>query len=444
MKKQILSLLVIGMGLTANAQFTQSNAPAIGASQTMYVLDSNATAYPNETGSGANWDYSSIAGVNGNTNTYQIQDATTTSNASDYPNSVFASDIQGFLTTYYTTSATEQMSQGFVFTDNTLGEVEATFETDPGKLKDYPMSFGSPDITDAYAGTAHLSVFGQPMTPTMTGHLMASVDGKGTLKLHNNTYSNVIRYKLVDTMNTTLSGMFLSGPVEVTRTQYEYYDLSTSDLPLCISVTLHITGQLSVGNIDKLQHLLLSMDDPTAPSQTCDLTGLAVANITQTTADLTWDGTASDDFEYVLNQDASDPTAAGTAITGGSYNAVSLTAGETYYFHIRKICDATNNVMSPWETITITTPTSSAGVQTQKQVQFILYPNPADHQLNIQLKQEAENTQITLLDALGNVIQSKVTHKLDNSIDVSSLRSGVYFVRISNRNATSIQKVIVR
>lgn len=439
MKKQFLALLSIGIGLSASAQFTQSNAPAIGDNQVMYVLDSNATAYTSETGSGANWDYSTVTGVNGLTDTYSIVDPSTTTNASDFTSSAFAAEIQDFMTTYYTTSATNQMGQGFVFSDPTLGDVIATFETDDAELKDYPMNYGDPMITDTYAGTAHLTVFGSPMTPPMTGSLHAVVDGEGTLSLHSNTYSNVIRYKLVDTMNATLSGVLLSGPVQVTRTQYEYYDFSTSNLPLFVYISFHITGTLNVGNIDKLQHIVLSVDDPTVTQATCEVTGLSHTVPSYSGSTLTWDGTATDNFEYVFDQNSADPTGAGTAITGTSYSTGALT-NAVYYFHLRKNCG--NGNYSAWVTETIDA--TSLSISNEKIVPFKMFPNPAESKIKIAFNKPFAKAHIVITDALGKNVMEKEITPSNSEVNISRLVNGVYFVQLETIEGITTQKLIVR
>ncbi|MCO6175773.1 fibronectin type III domain-containing protein [Flavobacterium sp. NRK F10] len=75
---------------------------------------------------------------------------------------------------------------------------------------------------------------------------------------------------------------------------------------------------------------------------------VVVSNITDTTADFTW-GATTGNYEYVLDNSATDPTGAGTPISGESYNETSLTPETTYYFHVRTDCG------SDWVTISFTT-----------------------------------------------------------------------------------------
>jgi len=82
-------------------------------------------------------------------------------------------------------------------------------------------------------------------------------------------------------------------------------------------------------------------------------TGLAAANTSATTSDLSWDAQGSNNFEYVVNTTATDPAAAGTFTTGTTFSATALTPATIYYLHVRTDCDDGN--LSPWTTFSFTT-----------------------------------------------------------------------------------------
>ncbi len=94
----------------------------------------------------------------------------------------------------------------------------------------------------------------------------------------------------------------------------------------------------------------ISLDDisidvtPTCPAPN----SLAVANVTSNSADLSWMGSSAN-YEYVLDNNAADPTGAGTATALTTYPATTLTPLTTYYFHVRSDCGST------WSTISFTT-----------------------------------------------------------------------------------------
>ncbi|MEE1226051.1 MAG: fibronectin type III domain-containing protein [Bacteroidales bacterium] len=86
--------------------------------------------------------------------------------------------------------------------------------------------------------------------------------------------------------------------------------------------------------------------DPDPEPEPCDApTALAASNITETTADITWNGTAST-YEFKLNSGAAETlTTTSKALTG-------LTANTAYTVEVRAVCE---DAESDWVTTTFTT-----------------------------------------------------------------------------------------
>ena len=81
--------------------------------------------------------------------------------------------------------------------------------------------------------------------------------------------------------------------------------------------------------------------------------GLSATGITQNTANLSWAAfTGAAGYEYVIDNTATDPTGAGTAIATTTYNASGLTANTVYYLHVRTNC---GSIFSSWATLMFTT-----------------------------------------------------------------------------------------
>lgn len=242
MKKIVLFTSVLASGTTF-AQFTQVNEPAIGSTQQMYVCDIAAPSYAAVTGTGVTWDYSTLAGANNGAGSFDVRTmaivaAADTPEGADYPTSAKAVVIQDFMTTYFNSTASVRSSQGFSFTDNGT-TTNIILDTDEETLMNYTFSQGN-TLTDAFSGH---TMYGMSDL-TVTGTVNASVDGTGTLKLNpTTTISNVVRYKLVD--NASASTPF--GNITLLRTQYEYYNLDSSNLPLFVHSTLDI-GVLGAPN----------------------------------------------------------------------------------------------------------------------------------------------------------------------------------------------------
>jgi hypothetical protein len=71
---------------------------------------------------------------------------------------------------------------------------------------------------------------------------------------------------------------------------------------------------------------------------------------------------------------------------------------------------------------------------------FTLYPNPANDVLNIQTKQDLPINSIEVYNQLGQVVLA-VTNSV-NSIDVTDLASGTYFVKVNTEKGSANAKFV--
>ncbi len=75
-----------------------------------------------------------------------------------------------------------------------------------------------------------------------------------------------------------------------------------------------------------------------------------------------------------------------------------------------------------------------------------VYPNPANDKLTIQLDNTMEGkAMVEILDLTGKLIYSSTINadfKLQ-TIDISKVSKGIYYLRISNNNTTNNQKLVI-
>lgn len=74
--------------------------------------------------------------------------------------------------------------------------------------------------------------------------------------------------------------------------------------------------------------------------------------------------------------------------------------------------------------------------------QFALYPNPVSTNVNVSFPQNLEQAEIRIFNVLGKLVLKKQIYPLNNSIDVSSLTSGMYIASITSNNKTNSFKLI--
>jgi len=251
MKKTLL-FTALTLAFFGNTQsLTQANEAPIGTDQTMFLCDSFIVNYENTTGAGVTWDYTMLAAYYGETRNYTVGDATTDPNASDFPSSEKTLAIGSNISTFYNSTATEKMSQGFVYNDPSLGSpIIAVFDVNEAKFLDYPFSNGN-SFTDTYSGTLE-SPAG---TTALSGEIDVIIDGQGTLDLPNGiSLTDVIRLKSSDSSYTST----FAGDVIIKRQVYEYYDLANSNVPVLILATVEINSAV----INNAETIVLYANDP--------------------------------------------------------------------------------------------------------------------------------------------------------------------------------------
>ncbi|MBW7866710.1 MAG: T9SS type A sorting domain-containing protein [Brumimicrobium sp.] len=334
MKKSLLllaSALFIGMGV--KAQFTQSTYPTIGTGDTYFLIDSMAPNYSATVGNSVTWDYSSATGYNGTTRLLTVMDPSSTSFSSDFATATHAIDIENLTTSFTTVDAAGVISNGFVFQISGIGDAVATFDGTDVEYYNFPFNYGDA-LTSTYTGA--VSIMG--MSFPFSGKSYVKVDGKGTLKLATNDYTDVLRYNAIDSIFVPGTPL---GDLNIIRNQYEYYSLTDNKLPLFIHVSME-TGFMDFS-------VVLSLEEPT-PS------GLVKEGLTN----------------------------------------------------------------------------------------FTVYPNPANDILNVSFPSLKGEVAIEMVDALGRSVYTSNVNSTSETINVASLNQGIYFVKVTNNNVTTTQRVVIR
>ena len=77
-----------------------------------------------------------------------------------------------------------------------------------------------------------------------------------------------------------------------------------------------------------------------------------------------------------------------------------------------------------------------------KDNQCRIYPNPVNDRLYVEAGTEIN--EVVVYDVYGRVqnLRNSETQKLRNSIDVSSLKSGIYFVKINTEKGNIVKRII--
>lgn len=101
--------------------------------------------------------------------------------------------------------------------------------------------------------------------------------------------------------------------------------------------------------------------------------------------------------------------------------------------------NAADNEIVKVEPAVTTTINETAGVD------FQVYPNPASEQVIVKLTTGSLNgARITLNDLSGKIVHAQTANSLSESIDVSGLSSGMYYLTVKLNNQSNTRKVVVK
>ena len=110
-------------------------------------------------------------------------------------------------------------------------------------------------------------------------------------------------------------------------------------------------------------------------------------------------------------------------IAGGAFVGAG---GEILFDNIKlTLLDSSDNVLS---------------INDIEDLSFILYPNPAINQINIQSKSNIEN--LSIIDLMGRTVKQQIPNSNESSLDVSDLSRGIYLVKLNFGEKESVTRFI--
>lgn len=123
------------------------------------------------------------------------------------------------------------------------------------------------------------------------------------------------------------------------------------------------------------------------------------------------------------------------------HNISGLEAGQTYYWRVRAIAGGSNTAYSDTWSFTVTD--NGVGISESDLNQISIYPNPVTDRLFLDGDLSVD-TQVWVTSVTGQrVINLKMSKENATSIDVSNLKSGVYFISfLSNDELVTKQFVV--
>jgi len=79
-----------------------------------------------------------------------------------------------------------------------------------------------------------------------------------------------------------------------------------------------------------------------------------------------------------------------------------------------------------------------------KQTNMSIYPNPAQNELKIGLPNNEKLISVSVYDSTGSIILKNTTTSANNTLDISSLNSGIYILKVQGLRTSYQEKLIVK
>ena len=237
MKKVLLFSAVCASFFASAQTFTVNDSLSDGQSTAYYVMDSTAVSYAGTTGTGVTWNYSTLLGEMPGTIPNAVVDAAGTTFAANYPSADYNDDLSSGASVYFSNTPDSVISYGYVFTADG-NDIVVKHNVNPLKTLEFPMSVG-----DTYNDYIEGEVVIISNTFPTTGSATVTCDGFGTLIVGTTTHSNVIRVKLIEAIDASITIPFpVSGTI--TRTVYSYFTLASDKQAIFVHATIDVTSDV--------------------------------------------------------------------------------------------------------------------------------------------------------------------------------------------------------
>ncbi len=253
--------------------------------------------------------------------------------------------------------------------------------------------------------------------------IYSSVSPEGAVTIQNNFIAPV------NNLNIGGLGFFLStsNPLNDITIDRSYFQNVGINGHTSIYRTYNI--QNDAGGTGLVAKIKLKYDDT-------ELDGINEANLRifrKTSTEQTW---------HLLTQNQTVNTAANVVTASGSFPRVDITGNSSPTdWTIYTLGDVNNALRNG---ITIDGKTEQVVLEEN---QLLLYPNPAKDHLEIRMKATAKQSTLEIISITGKQKMSKIIMANDSgnyyeSIDISNLSSGIYLLKMVNKNGTQTKKFV--
>ena len=183
-------------------------------------------------------------------------------------------------------------------------------------------------------------------------------------------------------------------------------------------------------------------------TKTCPIvTGVAVSEITEHSAMLSWNGAEAIQWDIRYGEDIDLNSGNEATATEPYYQLSGLNPHTSYDVYVRGYCTA--STFGQWsDCFTFTTKGSVEGIDgVEGNFSFSIYPNPTSGSTTISLKGIEGRVAIHVVDMNGRILVSEAIEcgsDCEKRMDVAGLAQGTYFIHLLGDEINSVRKLVVR
>ena len=127
----------------------------------------------------------------------------------------------------------------------------------------------------------------------------------------------------------------------------------------------------------------------------------------------------------------------GAILMGGNYKM------DTIWYRYTFVSDSIQTNQEGWMLDNIQLIAHTEGIQDNRYLDDInIYPNPATDKITIEILGAIKETILAIVDIEGQLLITQQINELKTQIDINTLPSGVYFVRLTNDKTVEVGKII--
>ncbi len=186
----------------------------------------------------------------------------------------------------------------------------------------------------------------------------------------------------------------------------------------------------------------------TLPDSCTQPTNLQISFVTPYTAFVSWNAApGAYGYEYSIDQNIQPPATGGTPTFSTYHSVSSLNSANTYYLHVRTVCDTNyfDNSYTPWVTDSFYTLPGLNVNNVSGNDEFIVaaFPNPVKDNVTVSMTGvQKGSSALKLTDITGKLIRViPVDGKEQVTVDMSGLASGLYMLKYSDDEQSYVLRI---